>query len=106
MNENSWFVTAQGDNAALSVSKAAEVGARHVITGFYAGFDGAAVKGTVELLGPGGAAVITLRFVGQISMNGLNIEFANSRSAVVGITLTASGAAGTFGSVLLNGYTK
>ena len=106
MNENSWFVTAQGDNAALSVSKAAEVGARHVITAFYAGFDGAAVKGTMTLLGPGGVAMAALHFTGQISMDGLNIEFAGNVGAVVGITLTASGAAGTFGSVLLNGYTK
>lgn len=103
--ENSWYLEAHGDNVALSVTHPGSTGTKHVVTGLYAGYNDAATDGVVTVT-VGGVARITLYFTGQIALNGLNLEFNNSIGASVGATLTASGVAGNFGSVLLNGYTK
>lgn len=105
MREPAWHVTATGDNVALAAAQAASAGQKHVVTGIYAGFNNAATAGIVTVT-VGIVTVLTLHFIGQIALNNLALEFASSVNAAVGITLTASGAPGTFGSVLLNGFTK
>lgn len=105
IREPFWHLTDVADNAAITEAQAASTGQTHVVTGIFAGFNNAATAGVVVLT-VGGVAAVTLRFIGQIALNNLALELPGSVGAAVGITLNASGAGGTFGSVLLNGFTK
>ena len=103
MRETAWFLTDVKDNAAISEAQPASLNQVHVVTGIYAGFSNAATAGTLTIT-VGLVTVMTLRFTGQITLNG--IEIPGSAGQAVSVGLNASGAGGTFGSVLLNGYTK
>ena len=105
MRETAWFLTDAKDNAAIAAAKGASAGQKHVVTGIYAGFSNAATAGSAEIT-VDGATVISLRFTGQIALNNLELDLPSSVGKPVGIKLNASGGAGVFGTVLLNGYTK
>lgn len=100
--ETSWYATARQDNALATATKAAETNTKQVITAIYAGFSAAATKTLV--IKEGTTVKITLDVVNSLSMEGLELEFAEG--AAVSAELAASGTAGIYGSVLLQGYTR
>ncbi len=102
--ENAWHLNDTQDNAQLVISRAGETGARHVVTAIQAGFDDPSVESFVQITEAGGAAYVEIRFTGKVEISGLEIVL--PLGAQVGAFMPASGAAGTVGSVLLNGYTK
>ena len=102
--ENAWFLNASEDNLEMTVERPGETGARHVITGVVASFDDPAIKSFIRLNEAAGAMYAQIHFVGQIAIRGLEIVL--PVGADVGAFMPASGAAGTIGSVLINGYTK
>lgn len=102
MQETSWYATDRKDNALATATKAAEANTRQVITGIYAAFSGTATKTLV--IKEGATVKLTLDVVNSLTLDGLELEFASG--AAVSAELTASGTAGIFGSVVLNGYSK
>ncbi len=102
--ENAWFLNGSADNLEISLSRPGETGARHVITGVVASFDDPAIVSFIRLNEAAGALYAQIHFAGQIAISGLEIVL--PLGAAVGAFMPGSGAPGTFGSVLLNGYTK
>ena len=102
--ENIWHLNATQDNASITISRPGETGARHVVTAIVAGYNDPAIRGHVQITGAGGTPFVEFRFTGQIVISGT--EIALPLNAPVGAFMSASGVAGTIGSVLLNGYTR
>lgn len=103
-NATAWHLSNAQNNAQVSISRPGETGARHVVTSIVAGFNDSAIKSYVQITEAAGAALVEFRFTGQIVINGLEIVL--PLGVQVGAFMPASGAGGTVGSVLLNGYTK
>src|SRR5690554_4815826 len=99
--ENVWYETDRKDNAVATASHAAEPNVKHVITGIYAAYS-AAKTGTL-IIKEGTSSKITLDVQNSLSVNNVEIEFTSG--AAISAVLSASGTAGTNGSVLLTGYT-
>jgi len=100
--ETAWYATDRKDNALSTATKAADTNSKQVITAIYAGFSAAATKTLV--IKEGTTAKVTLDVVNSLSLEGLELEFAEG--AAVSAELAASGTAGVYGSVALNGYTR
>lgn len=100
--ESSWFATERKDNAKATATKAADANQKQVITAIHAAYSN--TKTATLIIKESTTAVMTLDVVNSLSMDNLELEFAEGAS--VSAELAASGTAGVFGSVLLNGYTK
>jgi hypothetical protein len=99
--ENVWYETDRKDNAVATATHAAEPGVKHVITGIYASYSGTA-NGTLTIK-EGATVKATLDMQNQVSID-KEMEFASGEAVTV--ELSASGSAGVYGSLLVNGYTK
>lgn len=102
IQENSWYATDRKDNAAATASRAAEPLSNHVITAIHAAYSGA-VTGTLTVK-EGTTSKVVVDVVNSLSLDGLNIELGEGKA--ISAELSASGSAGVYGSVLLNGYTR
>lgn len=98
-----WASTATADNAAATVTKAAEAGKQHFITGFTGSFSATATK---LLTIKDGAAVKTNIYV----VNSLAVTLARpirlTENSAAELSLAASGGVGNIGAVTLFGYTQ
>lgn len=100
--ENAWYATDRKDNALATATKAADTNAKQVITHIHAAY-GNLINGTV-VIKEGVTTKATLDVQGTLTLSGLEMEFASG--AAVSAELSASGTVGTYGSILLHGYTK
>ena len=100
MQENSWYATDRKDNAIATASKVAEPLSKNVITTIHAAYS-KTVTGTL-VIKEGTTTKVTLDVVNSLDLDNLNLEFA--AGSAVSAELSASGASGTYGSILLNGY--
>ena len=100
--ETSWYRADRDTAAVATATKAAETGARNVITSIHAGYSNAAQTGTITIT-IGGVAVAVFDVVGQAHLLGLDIAGGVAEAVVVELS---AGGGGVDGSVLLNGYTR
>lgn len=102
-NESEWSETTTADNAAATVTRAAEAGSSHYITGFTGSFSAAAIK----LLTLKDGAAVKMNYHIHNSGGGM---FARPMKITAGaaaeLSLAASGTAGNIGAVTLFGYTR
>lgn len=102
-NPAEWTQTATADNAMASVTRAAEVGKRHYITGISASFSAANVK-LLEL--KDGAAVIGNFHVHNQRDVEFGVPIELTANSAAELSLPASGTAGVIGAVTLRGFTR
>lgn len=96
-----WSLTASADNAAATVSRAAEAGKAHYVTSISGGFSAAATK----LLTLSDNAVVVGNFY---VVNSNTIVFATPVKVSAGalsVSLAASGTAAVLGAVTVTGFT-
>jgi hypothetical protein len=100
--ETSWYATDRQNNAAATATKTADSRQVQVITGIYAAYSEA--KTATLAIKEGATTKIAMDVVNSLTLVDLELEF--TPGAAVSAVLDASGTAGVYGSVLLNGYTR
>ena len=99
---STWVVTDDGDNATVTATKAGEIGKSHYITGIHGSFSAAKIKGMALQYGITPIAAYHVHNFRDIVFT-KPIKVTTGEDAI--LALEASGSAGTYGSVTMEGYT-
>lgn len=98
-----WSITATADNLAATVTRAAEAGKSHYITGLAGSFS-AAVAGRLLTLADGGTTIGNFYVHNQLALS-FEKPIKLTANSAAALSLAASGTVGQIGAVTLMGYT-